>query len=293
MTHTLEDELRELIRDDPTQVLVIAGTGVSIAAVKGSSGGDVASWGGLLHSGIKECERLYARDLPRRWSLRQQLALRHGDLDEWLGVAELVSRKLKAPGPDFAGWLEKTVGNLRTRDFPANQEVPQGLKALARRGVLLATTNYDDIVAEAAGLRPITWQEPGKCEAALKGKRESVLHLHGHWDRPESVILGVRSYEMILGNEQAQAIQRLMGGMKTLIFVGFGQGLADPNFGALLEWAGRAYQDSRTRHYRLYCDAEEARIRANPLADRRVKPIRYGEDHRKLGGFLSSLAPTI
>ena len=67
-----------------------------------------------------------------------------------------------------------------------------------------------------------------------------MLHLHGHYRRPETVILGIRDYQRQLGDAFAQAIQAFAVMDRTVVFAGFGAGLGDPNFAQLLGWFGAA-----------------------------------------------------
>jgi hypothetical protein len=76
--------------------------------------------------------------------------------------------------------------------------------------------------------------------------------------------------------------------------VGCGDGLSDPNFGALLEWACGVFQSSEDRHYRLCLDGEVEDLRKQHK-DGHLHPVPYGSDHSKLAKFLQDLkapAPT-
>ncbi len=68
--------------------MAIVGAGVSI----GASGEKIASWDGLLEDGIKRGASLHGSD--DEWIKRKQADLKSGDLDEMLGVAELVTKKV-------------------------------------------------------------------------------------------------------------------------------------------------------------------------------------------------------
>jgi hypothetical protein len=49
-------------------------------------------------------------------------------------------------------------------------------------------------------------------------------------------VLGISSYEAVLGNAAAQGLQRAVAAMRTLVFVGADSGVDDPNFRALRTW---------------------------------------------------------
>lgn len=74
----------------------------------------------------------------------------------------------------------------------------------------------------------------------------------------------------------------------TLVFVGCGAGLSDPNFGRLLEWSREALAHSPYPHYRLVLDSELAQA-DDAFCGIPVRPIPYGPDHGALGPFLSGL----
>jgi SIR2-like domain len=120
-----------------------------------------------------------------------------------------------------------------------------------------------------------------------------VLHLHGHWQQPESVILGIRDYEKVLGDAPAQTMQRAMRSLKTLLFVGCGEGLHDPNFGALLEWSAKVFAGFESRHFRLARDGDVASLQAQHPAEQRILVLGYGPDHQALTAFLRSVRPVV
>lgn len=271
---TVVDLRREI---ENGQFLVIVGAGVSIAATQSNA---VASWKGLLRSGVDRCEPR----CPSGWADRVRGQI-DGDLVDLLCAAENISQRLNAPGgADYAAWLEDTVGSLRALDRKV-------LDALVGLGVPVATTNYDDLLEEVTGLRKVIWTDKRRVESFVRGRLDGILHLHGHWDEPDSVVLGVRSYEDILRDEHAQNTLRTLRTMRTLLFVGFGGGLDDPNFGALLKWAGRVFAESGYRHFRLFLDA--GRTAAAPLdVDHTICPVPFGSKYEDLAPFLRSLRST-
>ena len=108
---------------------------------------------------------------------------------------------------------------------------------------------------------------------------------------PESVVLGIRSYAEILADKPAQAMQEAIRATKTLLFIGFGDGLADPNFDALMKWAREVFAHSMFRHYRLVRDGEvETTQKQHPPEDG-VVVLGFGPDHKDLPEFLRGLAP--
>ncbi len=277
-----EDELRREIAAG--RVTVILGAGVSMAATGGAA---TASWIGLLTDGIDRCVAVVP-GLPARWpdSMRNLLDLgREGDPEALLSVAEQITVKLGGPaGGELKRWLRETVGALRVR----HPDVPRTLGEL---GVPLLTTNYDDVLEDATHRRALDWRDTADVERVLRGEDNAIVHLHGYWRRSENLVLGVRSYEDVLHSAHAQTVLRALRMTKTLLFVGFGAGLDDPNFGALLRWTREVFASSEVRHYRLARADEVATVQAQHKPEERVFVLSYGEKHADLAPFLAGLAP--
>ncbi len=107
---------------------------------------------------------------------------------------------------------------------------------------------------------------------------------------PESVVLGIRSYEAVLGDAAAQGLQRAMASLRSLLFVGFGAGLEDPNFEALRAWLASTFPGSEYRHFRLCRDGEFTAVTAVHQREERILAVCYGAGHAALAPFLATLA---
>jgi len=261
------------------KAVVVVGAGVSYGA---SGQRPEALWTGLLASGIRCCQDGVG-ELPEGWPERRRQDLASGDLDEMVGVADAITRKLGGPeSPAFSKWLEESVGTLQAVD-PA---VPA---ALGRLGVPLATTNYDGLLTEITGRPAVTWRQPERLLAVLRGEEPGIAHLHGHFRDPASVILDSRSYEQVVSNRAAQAVQTGLALFHSLLFVGCGAGLADPNFGGLLAWLRTHLPGQQHRHYRLCLDGEVDDLRREHSQDK-ITVLPYGESHGWLARRLAELA---
>src|SRR5687767_11086539 len=115
-----------------------------------------------------------------------------------------------------------------------------------------------------------------------------ILHLHGYWKDPRSVVLGIRSYEAVIGGETIQTILKAIWATQTFLFIGYGRGLKDPNFGALLGWARRIFADSPYRHYRLVRASEVPDVAPTHAGDR-IAILPYGNEYSDLAGYLERL----
>ncbi|MCB9765619.1 MAG: SIR2 family protein [Alphaproteobacteria bacterium] len=264
------------------QAVIVVGSGVSVASSAPVAGkGPVASWAGLLRAGLAHAGALGA--LNEGQVRRYQGLLEDGDTEDFVTVAHRVEKALGAPqGGEFKRWLRETVGALKVRD-------PQLIQAIAALGAPIVTLNYDGLLEQVTGLGPLTWREGSEVERWLRGQEHGVLHLHGYWKQPQSVVLGVRSYEDILRDGHAQTVMRALWTTRSLVFVGCGGTTEDPNLGALLTWAGRTFSGSEYRRYRLCRASEVEAVRRAHPPEQRVVPLVYGAEYGELTGFLRRL----
>ncbi len=269
----LVSDLRKMIRKK--QVVVVVGSGVSMSTTC-----KAPTWRGLIESGVKWCQDIGAES---DWCEEVGTLLNMNYPEMLLTAAELVQQKLSENGGgEFALWLSHTFATLE----PEN---PALIEALVALDTPILTTNYDDLIEKATPLlKHVTWKNPRVVTRLVRGEDRRVLHVHGHWEEPESVVLGIRSYEAVRNSEHTQAVIRALGMTKSLVFVGCGEeGLSDPNWGNFLSWL-KAIETSagvEHRHYRLVRDQDKF----EPVG--RLFPMVYGEDYGDLPGFLEGLLP--
>jgi tetratricopeptide (TPR) repeat protein len=262
------DDLRgELAKGN---VLVVVRTGVSIQA---SGNATCARWDGLILDGINHCVQTNLMTEDEASTLRAKLSTKA--VTEMIKVGEKISATLGAPhGGEFRRWLWESVGKLPLLDRGI-------IETIHDLGAQIATTNYDDLLTRGRGISPLPWTDVALAHQTIRDDLESVLHLHGYYRDPESVILGLKSYKTLLASRGAQAILRAAVANKTLLFLGCGDGLSDPNFGSLLEWLAEAFGSSIYRHYSLCRTGERW-----TLPSTRLFYIEYGDDYPELAPFL-------
>lgn len=270
--HPHEQELREMIAR--REVVVVVGSGVSIATT-----GAAPSWEGLIESALKVCRTNRAQE---SWCEAVRVQLSSGHPDMLLFAAEAVQQKLREHGEgEFAGWLRRTFEELKPDDTTT-------IEHLGNLGVPLVTTNYDNLIEDATGLNHVTWTDSRNVSRFLRGTDRRVLHLHGHWSEPESVVLGIRSYELVKNSEHTQAVMQALGMTKSFLFVGCGEeGLSDPNWGNFLTWLEAIERQSKAEHHHFRLVREEEVF--TPIG--RLFPLVYGEDYGELPKILSGLCP--
>ena len=285
----LLEDLRQTLATKPSRVVFIVGTGVAVGALHGSERASLGTWAGLLEEGLRRAHELGALDERTFAHYQQQLGLSFPEA--LLGVADIVSRRLGAPhGGEFSRWLRETVGSFH--EDIRDRAVLDALADHQRRGVLLATTNYDYLLETVTALKPTTWRRVAGVERAIGGSEPRVLHLHGEWEDPDSIVLGTPSYIDVARDPHAQAVLTALRTDRTFVFVGCGAGLRDPNLGAFLKWTGETFGRAETRHFRLCRSDEVEALRREHPSEQRIFPLAYGDNHADLAPFLRALLPT-
>lgn len=274
------DRARDALRDG--NVVAIVGAGVTRAAAPEAT---TAGWEGLLRSGAQHV--VDAGCAPNDGWLDFVLhdieyALANNDGEGLITAGEKIVDALGGlSSTQFRSWLTSDVGGLQP-------EQPAILNAIADVGIPLATTNYDDLLEIATGQRHVTWRSPADVVKALRGDDPAIVHLHGHWREPESIVLSSSSYATIVGDTATQAILNSTGVLKTILFIGVGAGADDPNFERFRKWLAEVLPGGAPLHYRLCRDADVGQLnelhRGEPIS-----PLAYGSDHSDLIPFLQSL----
>src|SRR6185436_155428 len=112
-------------------------------------------------------------------------ALASDDVDDLLAAASQVASKLGAPdGGEYSEWLHRTVGSLPANDASV-------IEALGALKVPLVTTNYDHLLEEVLRREAVSWRNEAAVDRILRGDSDAILHLHGHYTEPASVVLGL------------------------------------------------------------------------------------------------------
>jgi hypothetical protein len=271
-------EIQERLRSK--NLILLVGTGCSMAS---TAAGNNLSWPNLILSGLNLAQDENVA-LPAGWFdlARGDLELgRQGHLESLLVAAEKMTYALgEKPSGLFRRWLRSRFGDLEVN----NDSVPRAILGL---GAPVLTTNYDDVL-HLTGRFPVCWTDSVGIQAIVQGIDSSIGHLHGHWRNPESIVLGIRSYESILGNGPIQALQSAVASMKSFLFIGFGDGLSDPNIGALRKLLSKNLKGSEVRHYR-FCVTSQLESLSGVHMQENIIPVAYGDLHDDLASSLNSL----
>ena len=275
VTDQLVSDLQEALRGG---AVVVAGAGVSVAA----SGGVSPSWDGLIAAAVQWCKD-HIPGVPPGWATAVEQVLALGDVQSTLATAQMVTDKMGGrEGSAYRRFLQHSFRHLRVE----HDDVP---RAIADLGVPIATTNYDNLVEQAVGWGTATWLDIPRLQQVFRERECVVAHLHGHWQEPRSVILGIQSYDELLDHEGAQSLSHALAAMRSLVLIGVGEGTNDPNLSALRAWMKAALRGTGYPHFRL-CRASERDRLVEEHAGEPILPVVYGDRFEDLAPFLQSIA---
>lgn len=290
MTPLLSPDLKQiakLLDRSRPQVVVVVGTGVAINATDQPH----ASWLGLLKHGIRH---LVQKQFQPQWGVELEASLDAAfstfHLQSALQHAELVEQALNTPNEKaFAQWLESAFANFKTRDDEKAKAPLNALRDLHEAGALLLTTNYDTLLSDITGAPPVTWEEHADFHRVTTRQKPGILHIHGHWQRPSSIVLGRSSYDRVVADVDLQQLFRTLWLDWSWIYVGCGDGLDDPNLGRLLEWS-KGWGVSALPDFFLARDDKAKEIAARPSKPPNLVSIGY-LSHDELSVVLRSVTP--
>jgi len=268
-------DLRDSIADG--RALIVCGAGVSQAATNRQAPG----WAQLVRDALAEAAA-QTGGMAQAWAKACQTLLESDKVKDWLRAADLIQEQLGGPkdGP-FRAFFVNRLGDLKATQ-PAILEAIAKIASVRNR---IATTNYDHLVADALDWDRAVWTDPPRVIEALRDKRPAVWHVHGDFDRPESVVFSQSDYIRIANSPFPQAVQQLASLSFTLVFVGCsGSGLADDNVGELLTWLRAGFAGLGDKHFVLTTDDNK------DTWPEGVTPVRFG-DHADLPAYLAKLAP--
>jgi hypothetical protein len=237
------------------------------------------TWTGPIRNGLDYLLSEGYVDTSNPRTKRAYEALKDPKVDGLLDAVNIVSSQMKQYY-QFPTWLESVFGSLsqETR-HPALLDV---LKALHDRGATLLTTNYDDVLERYCGLQHIGRSNKEDVSRFQRGDLDGVFHIHGSFHNPPEVVLDTTDYYKVKIPDIVQDILKTLLQYKSILFIGCGSGLEDPNFDVLLRWASVREINYSHRHCFLVRDGDivnyEPWIRVN-----------YGPDYKDLVRYLQRL----
>ena len=251
------------------KIAYLCGAGASM-----SLGRHQNSWVAWLHTGRKR--------LPPAQQMDFDALAGSSSTQELIAAASYLLEHLKAGGT-YADFMNETIGSLRLSD----PVMTAAFQKICRAGDLIATTNYDLLLEEAAGIGYVSYEKPGEILPVINGASPNrVIHLHGVYDKAaavDSIIADNKQYQTILENAGAQFIQNLLG-THPLVIVGCGGTVSDPNLSVFMQFAINNLGLSVPYFYLMKEGDAVPGLPSNAI------PVYYGTGYDDLPAFLDEAA---
>jgi hypothetical protein len=263
------------------RLVVIVGAGVTLSVTADISGRPLPriTWTGLIRNGLDYLVNEGYVDAANRRTRRAYDALDDTDTDSLLDAANIMAAQLTRNG-QFPTWLESVFDSLYQEiRHPAILET---LKALHQKGATILTTNYDDLLEKFCGLRRIGRSNKDEILRFKRGDLDGVFHVHGSYYDSHEIVLDITDYYQVMHSDEVQSILKNFLEFKTILFVGCGSGLEDPNFDALLKWTSEQQKNLPNQHCLLVRNRDT--LNYIPLVR-----LKYGDDYQDLVPYLNRL----
>ena len=267
-------------------LVIVAGAGVSIQSVDHRDPlCDVAGWPGLLTHGVEHCLKRQLVSSAEAEILRLQIILGQtpGKAGHLIAAAQTIHDCLGETERSRYLWLQDSIGQLKVNN-------PRLIRAIQGLGGLITTLNYDDLVEQVTQWTSIALHQHAEVTRCIRErKKEVVIHLHGFWKIPESIVLDRLSYERIKSDGEARDRIRTFARDYTMVFVGCGNTFSDPNFQTLLSWAKDVLSEAKFQHYILCRQSDEPALLHTLPSDGFLTSLVYGDSYQDLSPFLEAL----
>ena len=273
------DRLKKDLKDK--RLVVVVGAGVTLNATADDSGRPLPrlTWTGLIRNGLDYLVnngRVQASNRRIRYAYE---VLQDSDPASLLDAAGIMANQMTQNG-QFPTWLESVFGSLHKE--VRYRSLLDVLRDLHQEGATLLTTNYDDLLERACDLPRVGRSNQDDILKFKRGDLDGVFHVHGSYHDPHEVVLDNTQYYQVTQADEVQNVLQTFLEYRTIIFVGCGSGLEDPNFGALLKWASERHGNLPNRHCLLIRDGDN-------LDQKMLVRLEYGADYSDLARYLQRL----
>lgn len=273
MTHWTLDQVKRAI-EGGVKPLIICGAGTTTYATDGAA----PTWRSLIQSGVKRALDRNAKE--QAWSAYASERLLTNNVKDWLAVADEVMPRLGGhDGVEMSIWLKEQLANLEIKKSDLYE-------AIFRLNCPVATTNYDTLLTKFSGRSAVSWANSDLAAKIIRGDDDSILHLHGIYSLPESVILGQTSYNAISANHNNNLVRTFQSIANPTIFIGCGwDGISDSDFtniGDLISGISSAEQ-------RRFWFVKNGVAEASQNTSNNLLIVEYGENYSDLPGFIDGL----
>lgn len=268
---------------ESSQAVVIVGTGYSMYTTDGA---ESASWLKLMQSSIDYAQYHIHTANPEWVSVTTNLlnyATRTNDTSSLIHCAGLIRSKIAEAGKvSLNNWMNNTVGQLTVKNAKWGE-------AIAKLSCPIFTTNYDTLLEQVTKLKSATWTNSRDIQGVATGE-PAIGHIHGIWHDIDSLVFTESEYAKVLENQHLQAIEKAISTTKSIIYIGYGSGLTDPNFSSLIEWQRETFPNSTVEHFR-FCLQEDYEALSKEHAGDSITPVVYGDTYDALSNYITQISP--
>ncbi|CAF4490646.1 unnamed protein product, partial [Rotaria sp. Silwood2] len=287
----MADEIQKVKRDIAlNHAMIFIGTGISVYTTNGEQ--EFSHWKGLLKDGLQRCHQSGWINDKELENFNNKFDNSTAEVDDYLLVADRIKYCFKMKSDTttkddvYKAWLRETVGKLSIRK-------PEVIKAIGDLGCPILTTNYDSLLEDILDKKPLTWNKyyTYGIDNSLDNLKNYILHLHGYFEESDSMVFSSNDYDQIRENEFGQSKLRILMETKTLLFIGYGAGMFDPNFSNLLKCIFHVTSEKPMSMYKLVKSNNNKMF--NQISDvsflDNIREIQYGNTLEDLLQFIKSL----
>lgn len=264
----------------PDKVVLLVGSGVTAAT---DPANPCSTWTGLLKHGVKYCRSWCQNVDSRYWDTTNSL-IEESIPSSLIQAAQRIRQALETEHEGrFSDWLNQSIGKLQVNN-------DRLIKAIGALGVRVMTTNYDNLISDVhPSSSHFTWRQSQRVIDFCRGPSKNIFHLHGHFSEPQTLVFDAQSYESICRSLDVQTALQTLLTAETLVLIGCGAGLDDPNVGGVIKWAREVHRSSSHTHFILVRDSD-VKLASDRLKGYPFTPVAYGETYSDLAPFLEALS---
>ncbi len=272
-----KEKLIDLLKQK--KVIPFVGAGFSSATAK------VPGWASLIKNGL---EYARVRNLDKNNLIEkseQELAK-----NNLLTAANFMKEVLNAPSFAFSNWIKEEFQDLKI----VSSDLINSILDLNQD--VIFTTNYDTLLTSYNNLDNKQLFIHNEYELALnslKAKNEIVMHLHGVFSRPDSIILSKNDYDLINKNDGYKSFIQKMLSDYHFLFIGCSKdGIMDEDFLIVFNFIKEWFSNSSNQHFILLHEKEvKNQNHIQLLTECNIEAIVYGNEYDQLSPFINTINP--
>ncbi|CAF1035552.1 unnamed protein product [Rotaria sp. Silwood1] len=285
----MADEIQKVKNDIAlNNAVIFIGAGVSMYTTNGEQ--EVSHWNGLLKHGLQRCYQSGWINDKELEDFNNRFKSNTVEVNDFLHAADRIKYCFKQQSEVrkdnvYKIWLMETVGKLLAKK-------PELIKAIGELGSPILTTNYDSLLENVLDRRPLTWKNyyNDGFKHSLENLKHYILHVHGYFQEPDSMIFTSDAYNRFCKNEFGQSNLKAFLHKKALVFIGYDSEMFDPKLSNLLKWIFHVTGEKSLSIYRIISSNTHKlfhQISDTSFFDN-IKELHYGKTSEDLLQFIKN-----